>query len=233
MADRVTYELSESIATITMDDGKANALSPAMLDELNAAFDRAEADGAVVVLTGRDGRFSGGFDLGVLAKGGPDAADMLRSGFELAERMLAFPAPVVVACTGHVVAMGVFVLLSGDYRIGVAGPYKITANEVAIGMTMPRTAVEICRQRLTPAAFNRAVLLAEVFSPDDAVPAGFFDRVVEPSDLREAARIAATGFAALHRGAHTGSKRRLREPTLAAVRAGIEADDAEIRALMS
>lgn len=232
MADRVTYELSESIATITMDDGKANALSLEMLGELNAAFDQAEADDAVVILTGREGRFSGGFDLGVLTAGGADAADMLRSGFDLAERILSFPAPVVIGCTGHVVAMGVFVLLSGDYRIGVAGPYKITANEVAIGLTMPRAAVEICRQRLTPAAFNRAVLLAEVFSPDNAVEAGFLDRVVEPADLPDAARAAATGFAALNRPAHAGSKRRLREQTLAAIRAGIEADDADIRARM-
>ncbi len=232
MADRVTYELSESIATIAMDDGKANALSLEMLDELNAAFDQAEADEAVVVLTGREGRFSAGFDLGVLTAGGPDAANMLRSGFELAERMLSFPAPLVIACTGHAIAMGVFVLLSGDYRIGVAGPYKITANEVAIGLTMPRTAVEICRQRLTPAAFNRAVLLAEVFSPAGAAGAGFLDRVVEPAELRDEARAAAAGFAALNRPAHAGSKQRLREPTLAAIRAGIEADDADVRAFM-
>jgi len=232
MADRVTYELSESIATIAMDDGKANALSLDMLGELNAAFDQAEGDGAVVVLTGREGRFSAGFDLGVLTGGGADAADMLRSGFELAERMLSFPAPVVIASTGHAIAMGVFVVLSGDYRIGVRGPYKYTANEVAIGLTMPRAAVEICRQRLTPAAFNRAVLLAEVFTPDDAVGAGFLDRVVEPAELRDAARAAAAGLAALNRPAHTGSKRRLREPTLAALRAGIEADDADVRAFM-
>jgi len=181
MGTLVSYQLEGSIATITMDDGKVNALSVQMLTELGAALDRATADRAVVVLTGRDGLFSAGFDLAVLRGGGSDASGMLRAGFELAERLLSFPTPVLIACTGHAVAMGVFLLLSGDYRVGAAGPYKITANEVAIGLTMPRAAVEICRQRLTPAHFNRAVVLAEVFSPDDAVAAGFLDRVVPAS----------------------------------------------------
>ena len=116
-----------------MDDGKVNALSPQMFTEINAAFDRAESDRAVVVLTGREGVFSGGFDLPLLRAGGPDSIAMLRSGFELAERTLSFPMPVVIACTGHAMAMGVFLLLSGDYRVGAAGPYKYSANEVAIG----------------------------------------------------------------------------------------------------
>src|SRR5688572_17455673 len=110
----VTYRLEDAVATITMDDGKVNAMSPRMLDELNAVLDRAEADGAVVVLGGRERVFSAGFDLAVLGGGGSDAAAMVRAGFELAERVLAFPTPIVIACTGHTVAMGVFLLLSGD-----------------------------------------------------------------------------------------------------------------------
>src|SRR5579864_7069949 len=124
MSTLVSYRRRDSVATITMDDGKVNALSLAMFTELGAAFDRAAADGAVVVLTGRPGVFSAGFDLPVLRAGGTAAAQLLHAGFELAERMLAFPAPVLVACPGHAVAMGVFLLLSGDYRIGAAGPYK-------------------------------------------------------------------------------------------------------------
>src|SRR5260370_29685645 len=97
---------------------------------------------------------------------------MVRAGCERAERMLAFPAAVVIGCRGHAVAMGMFLLLSGDYRVGAAGPYKITANEVALGITMPWAAVEICRQRLVPTHLTRVVLLAEGLSPSDAVGAG-------------------------------------------------------------
>ena len=225
MGTRVTYRLEDSIATITMDDGKVNVMSPQMLGEINAALDQAATDRGVVVLSGREGVFSGGFDLTVLRAGGADAVAMVRGGFELAERVLSFPTPVVIACTGHAVAMGVFLLLSGDYRIGAMGPYKIVANEVAIGLTMPLAAVEICRQRLTPAAFNRATIIAEPFSPDTAVDAGFFDEVVEVSALHDVARDTAVRLSKLDPDAHAASKLRARDQALRAIRAGIDADD--------
>ena len=230
MATLVGYDPTDSVATITMDDGKVNALSLRMFTELNAALDQAQADRAVVVLRGRDGVFSAGFDLPVLRRGGSEAGAMVRAGFELAERVLSFPTPVVIACTGHAVAMGVFLLLSGDYRLGAAGSYRITANEVAIGLTMPRSAVEILRQRLAPAYFNRAVTIAEPFSPDNAVEAGFLDRVVPAAELHDTARVIATQLSALDMAAHQGSKLRARGHALAALRAAIDADAAEFRA---
>ena len=77
---------------------------------------------------------------------------LLSAGLKWRFRAAARPTPVVVACTGHAVAMGVFLLLSGDYRIGAAGAFDLRANEVAIGLPMPLTAVEISRQRLAPLA---------------------------------------------------------------------------------
>jgi enoyl-CoA hydratase len=227
----VSYDVDGSIATISMDDGKVNVLSLRMLEELNAALDRAESDRAIVILRGREGVFSAGFDLAVLRAGGSDAATMLASGFEFAYRVLSFPTPVVISCTGHAIAMGVFLLLSGDYRVGVAGAsHKITANEVAIGMTLPHSAIEICRQRLNPAHFNRAVILAEIFSPDAAVGAGFLDTVVPAADMPAAARAAAELLATLDPGAHTATKLRARHATLSALRAAIERDDAQFQA---
>jgi enoyl-CoA hydratase len=173
--------------------------------------------------------WSAGFDLGVLRAGGPPALGMVRGGFVLAERLLAFPRPVVVACSGHAVAMGVFLLLSADYRIGAAGPFRITTNEVAIGMTMPRAAIEITRQRLTPAHLHRALVLAEVFAPDDAVAAGLLDRVVPAGELAEAARSTAARLAQLDAGAHAQTKLRTREATLQALRAALDADDLLLR----
>ena len=233
MGALVTYRADDSVATITMDDGKVNVLSAAMLTELGTALDRAAADRAVVVLTGREGVFSAGFDLPVLRAGGAPAADLLHAGFELAARLLSFPAPVVVACQGHAVAMGVFLVLSGDYRIGARGSYKLTANEVAIGMTMPRAAVEICRQRLTPACLTRAVILAEVFPPDDAVAAGFLDRLVPAAELAHAAAGAAADLTRLDLDAHAATKLRARGLTGTALREAIDADDAEFRARLA
>jgi enoyl-CoA hydratase len=224
VTELVSYQLQDSVAVVTLDDGKVNALSRQMLTDIDGALDRAVADGAIVVLTGRPGVFSAGFDLRVLRAGGEEALAMVRAGFELAARVLSFPRPVVIACNGHAIAMGAFLLLSGDYRVGAAGPGKITANEVAIGLTMPRPAVEICRQRLAPAHFNRAVVNAEVYAPDAAVDAGFLDRVVDEAQLAEAARDAARQLRALDVAAHAATKLRARDKTLAAVRAAIDLD---------
>lgn len=227
----VDYRVEDSIAVVTMDDGGVNLLSSSMLAELNEALDQAVADRAVVVLTGRPGVFSAGFDLRVLTAGGTSACTMLREGFELAARILAHPTPVVIACSGHALAMGAFLLLSGDFRIGVDGDHRIGANEVAIGLTMPSFGVEICRQRLAPAHVDRAVVNAEIYSPTGALTAGFLDRVVPSSDLRDAALSTARELAKLDMQAHAATKLRLRGEFLKAARAAIEADDAEFRAL--
>jgi len=226
--DLVKYRLDQSIATITLDDGKVNALSPTMFAQINAALDRAEADRAVVVITGRLGVWSAGFDLAVLRGGGAAAPGMVRAGFALAERLLRFPRPVVAACTGHAVAMGVFLLLSADYRIGAQGPYRITTNEVAIGLVMPVAAIEITRQRVAPAQLHRALVLADVFSPDEAVVAGILDRAVPAADLADAARSVAVRLATLDMTAHAATKLRTHDATLRALHAALDTDAAEL-----
>ncbi len=99
---------------------------------------------------------------------------------------------------------------------------------MAIGLTMPRAAIELCRQRLTPAAFSRAVLLSEPFTPDEAVAAGFLDRVVDPSDLGGVASTTAAALAGLDLDAHRASKLRAREGTLRAINEAIATDAAEL-----
>jgi enoyl-CoA hydratase len=232
MESLVSYRREGSVATISMDDGKLNVISPQMLSELSTAFERAREECAVVLLRGRPGVFSAGFDLQVLREGKRASAELLSAGFHFAEHMLSFPAPVVVACTGHAIAMGVFLLLSADYRIGTAGPFKVTANEVAIGMTLPRSAIEVCRQRLVPAHYSRGLLLAEVYTPDAAVAAGFLDRVVPPEELDAAANDTAEALAKLDLKAHAATKQRARADTLQRLRAAIEADEAEWNAAL-
>lgn len=232
MASLASYVLTDGIASVVLDDGKANAMSPAMLAELNAALDQAEKDNAAVLLSGRRGVFSAGFDLKVLTAGGDAAFSMLITGFRTAERLLSFKAPVVVACTGHAMAMGVFLLAASDYVIAADGPYKIGANEVAIGLTMPKSVTEICRNRLTPAYFNRAMFQSEIYTPVDAVAAGFVDRVVPEADLAREAQAVVTRLAKLNRPAYAATKHRVRGPAMQAVRAGVESDEKQIRLFM-
>jgi enoyl-CoA hydratase len=171
------------IAVVRIDDGKANAFSPTVIEALNAALDQAEAEARAVLLVGRPGRFSAGFDLSVMQEGMDAARALVRSGAELALRFYELPMPVVMACTGHALAMGVITLLAGDVRIGAEGDFKLGLNEVAIGMPVPKFATELARDRLTPRAFTRAVNLAEIHTPAQAVEAGYLDEVVAADDL--------------------------------------------------
>ena len=221
------YTLDEGLATIVMDDGKANVMSLAMLQALGAALDRAQAEAGAVLIVGRPGMFSGGFDLAVF-KGEAEAQFlMLEAGAKMAERLLSFPRPVVAACTGHAIAMGAFILLCADVRIGVDQGARIQINEVQIGLTLPHFAIEVARQRLAPAHFNRAAVTAEPYAPQQAVVAGFLDEVVPADTLGAVARERALRLLKLHADAFTATKARLRGPTLAALRAAIEADVAE------
>ena len=220
----VQYTLEGSIATIHIDDGKRNALAPEVLRGLYAALDRAQSDRAAIIVTGRDAVFSAGFDLNVMKRGGVKAIRMLRSGYALTARVMAYPHPVIAACNGHSFAMGAFLMLSADYVIGSRGDFRISANEVAIGLTMPRVAAAVLRHRLDPAAFQRAVTLSEEFDPESALDAGFFDELVEPDDLAARAEALADRFLALDTRAHAASKRRIRASLIRKIRLSLPLD---------
>lgn len=198
----VTYSLVEQTAVITIDDGKANVLGHDTLSGIELALDKAEAEGALaVVLAGRDGKFSAGFDLAVMTSGPEQARELLGRGAELGIRIFEFSRPVVLAVTGHALAMGGILLCCADVRIGAEGPFKLGLNEVRIGMPVPAFAAEICRDRLSPRFFNQAIQLAHVHSPQEAMQAGFLDEVV-PLDqvVVRATQVAGELAAALHPG---------------------------------
>jgi enoyl-CoA hydratase len=179
-----------------------------------------------VVLTGRSGIFTAGFDLEVLAAGLETSLEMIMSGFRFLHRVLSFPRPVVVGCTGHSLALGAFILLVADHRIGVAGNFRIAANEVAMGMIMPRTALEVMRFRLTPSAFHQAAALSHDFGPVSAVAAGFLDEIVDEDELDSRLLAIAKSLGGLDARAHRLTKRRARAEALSRVEAAIEADRA-------
>ena len=155
MTELVAYQCENGIATLTLNNGKVNAFSPQLIDDFNAALDRAEQDKAIVIVTGQPGILAGGYDLKVMTSSPQNAINLVAKGSTLARRMLAHPYPIIVACPGHAVAKGAFVLLSADYRIGVEGPFTIGLNEVLIGMTMHHVGIELARERLGKAAFQR------------------------------------------------------------------------------
>ncbi|VVO64123.1 Fatty acid oxidation complex subunit alpha [Pseudomonas fluorescens] len=214
MSELIAYHLEDGIATLTLNNGKVNAISPDVIAAFNAALDQAVADRAVVIITGQPGILSGGYDLKVMTAGPKDAVALVTAGSTLARRLLSHPFPVIVACPGHAVAKGAFLLLSADYRIGVDGPFSIGLNEVQIGMTMHHAGIELARDRLRRSAFHRSVINGEMFDPQSAVDAGFLDKVVTAEELQGAALAAARQLKKINMLAHKNTKLKVRKQLL-------------------
>lgn len=214
MSELISYHLEDGIATLTLRNGKVNAISPEVIAAFNAALDQAVTDRAVVIITGTPGILSGGYDLKVMTSGPKEAVALVTAGSTLARRLLSHPFPVIVACPGHAVAKGAFLLLSADYRIGVDGPYSIGLNEVQIGMTMHHAGIEIARDRLRKSAFHRSVINGEMFNPQSAIDAGFLDVVVSAEELQGAALAAARQLKKINMTAHKNTKLKVRKALL-------------------
>lgn len=220
----IEYRLLDKVAVITIDDGKANVFSFDMLEALDAALDRALSESRAVVITGREGKLSGGFDLRIMKAGPTEMSRLVQAGAELLLRVYTFDLPVTVACTGHAVAAGALLLLAPDLRFGVEGPYKIGLNEVAIGMPMPVFGVELARNRLAQPWLSRAVGLAELFRPETALAAGFLDHLCEPTELLDTAVQAADRLAMLPNSSFTRTRQNLRMQVVEEIRETLERD---------
>lgn len=181
MSSRVSVTVENGVAQITMDDGKVNAMSAEMLNELQQAFEDAQQEDAIVVLSGREGLFSAGFDMPTFQRGMGPTVEMIRAGVQVLETILAYPRPVVTVCAGHAYPMGAFLMLAADVRFAVDGPWQIGMNEVAIGLTVPNFALALARHRLTPAAFAR-ITTAAMFEPQQAREHGYVDHVVSAKE---------------------------------------------------
>jgi len=224
MSEFVRYDQDEDVAVLTMDDGKANAFGLDMIQALMNALDKAAADAGAVVIAGRPGVLCAGFDLAVIR--GDDLekkAAMRNAGVEALLRLYLHPQPLVIACSGHAMAAGALLLLTGDHRIGADGDFKIGLNEVAIGLTLPIFGLELARDRLDPRALNAAVLGATVYDPAGAVAAGYLDQTEKPDTVLASALEAAQNMTALDAAAFGATKTLLRGETVAKIRATLPA----------
>jgi enoyl-CoA hydratase len=223
MTDPITYEQHGDAALIALDDGKANAFSHAFIDAFNSKLDKAETDAKAVAIVGRPGLLSGGFDLGVIRGG--DSGAILRlvdAGARLLMRLYGHPQPVVVGATGHAVALGAFMLLSADYRVGSRGDFKIGLNETAIGLPLPQFGIELASERISKRHLTQATLGATLYDPDTAATVGFLDEVATPEMLRDTAVQRAQAMAELDGPAFAASKTTLRGETINRVLDGLE-----------
>ena len=221
----LTYTLSdEGIAHIHLDDGKANALGPALIHAFIDAIEQAEGEAKALCVSGRPGKFCAGFDLKIMTKSPADAVALLTEGKDLFLKLYGAKIPVIMACTGHAVAGGALLLLCADARIGVDGEFKIGLNEVGIGMQMPRLGVELARDRLDPRKLTESVILGKLYTPAEGREVGYLDAVVPPEYLQSAVDRVCMQLAQLDSTAHHGTKMRVRGPSIQTIEETFEAD---------
>lgn len=217
----MNYELIENTAVLSFDDGKANAIGHDFMDAMNEGLDRSEKEAQAVVITGRAGLLSGGFDLKEIEKGAEAVRPMMSKGRNMFFRMFSYPQPLIIACTGHAIAAGAFLLLTADNRIGAAGNFKIGLNETSIGMTFPVFAIELAKARLNPAYLTKSFVQSQLFSPEEAVNAGFLDQVVAAESVMDTAMALAKSLAELPGRAYSQNKLDIRKSAIDAIRASL------------
>ena len=217
----IKLDIQSDIAHIAIDDGKANALSFALMEEYHANLDKAEKDAKAILISGRPGRFCAGFDLSVMRESPEKAGELVNAGGHLLLRLFSNPLPIVIACTGHAIAAGGLTLLAADTRIGVEGDFKIGLNETAIGMVLPIFGIELPKARLRTDHFTPAVIQGKMHSPDEAVDAGFLDAVVPPGALLKTSLAAAEQLSQLPQHSYHGNKLLIRKDAIATIKANL------------
>jgi len=218
----VKSEMQDGVSVLRLDHGKPNSISKAVADELKSGLAQAEESADAVVILGRAGMFSGGFDLPTMGKG-PDAVrGMLMAGAELLMAIYDHPKPIVIGCAGHAIAMGAFITMAGDERIGASGDFKIGMNESAIGMTLPTFGLELARARLSKRHFDRALVHSTLYDPEGACEVGILDRVVTPDRLEAECFEAAARLAKLKQPAFQNNKRLAHGATVDLIRSTLE-----------
>lgn len=215
----INLHYHDNVAHIALDDGKANAVSFAFIDAFNEVLDQIDAndDAKAIVISGRDGMFSAGFDLKVMMNEPERAMEMVANGGKLFLRLFQHPLPTIAAMTGHSMAAGILLAMSCDTRIAAEGNYKIGLNETAIGMVLPHYGLELAKARIAPHRLTEAFVQARLYSPEEAVPVGYVDRVTSPDKVVEESLALAAQATALPGAAYAGNKLLIRQPFIDAI----------------
>ena len=230
MSDYLSFSLEGENATITLDDGKANAWGFGMMADLSEAIAQGQSEAKTITIRGRPNMTCAGFDLKVMKNEPERVVSLVDTGARLLCQMLSCPKPIIIASTGHAMAAGALMMLAGDMRIGLAGDYKYGLNETAIGMTMPDFGLDLAVHRLGMHNMSMAVLSAKLYDPVTATQIGYLDRVVEPNDFETSLAEAIDYFQSLDARAYAGTKRKIHKPLVDKILAGLNPDDLNISA---
>ncbi len=211
---KIAYTIENNRASITMDDGKANAMDFHYFEEMNSALTEIESSGSrVLIIKGRQGFFSGGLDLKLMSTLAPNDIDKLAETFARTMlRVFLYPIPTVALCTGHAIAGGAMLAFACDRRHIMNGNYRIQVNEIAIGIPLPSWMLLIGKSAIPSALRTEALLHAKTYTPEEAHDAGIFHGLVDNGeDITVAINSEVEALMSLNKPAYSISKKRLRE----------------------
>jgi enoyl-CoA hydratase len=211
---KISYHIENNRAEITMDDGKANAMDFNYFEEMNSTLSEIESAGSkVVIIKGRQGFFSGGLDLKLIATLAPKEMDRLAETFARTMlRVFLYPIPTIAICTGHAIAGGAMLAFACDRRHVINGNYRIQVNEIAIGIPLPSWMLLIGNSAIPSGFQTEALLHAKTYTPKEAHDAGIFHGLVDNGeDITAAVNSEIEALMSLNKPAYSISKKRLRE----------------------
>jgi enoyl-CoA hydratase len=212
---RLTVTVADGIATLTMDDGKANAFDAELLDAIRTTVTAFEGGDAVraVVLRGRPGILGGGMNLKIIQAGGEPRRRMSEAGGKLLQALHDTPLPLMVGCTGHAVAAAAMLLLLADGRVGIDGDFRIGLNETAAGIQLAPLPIALAQARLLPSQVYAATAGGRLYGPAEAVAVGYLDHAVPAGEFEAALAVEAQRWAALDPAAFRAVKADVRRAT--------------------
>ena len=219
----VSYNLDKGIAHIAFDDGQKNVINHDVLDQLEGAWETAQSEAKVIIISGRPGSFCAGYDLSVMMGEDPSAAIELGArGGKLAYKIFGSDKPVVGCSMGHAFTIGALWLACCDVRIGEEGNFKYGMTEVALNVGFSPWLLVPLREAIHPRYFNSVVMHSRVFQPSEARDAGFIDELLPEGSGLERAKQVAAELSELPSQAYTATKILLRSEGLAIMAKDLE-----------
>ena len=195
----ISLSISENIAEIVLDaPKKLNSLDEQALDDLDAAYQEAEAAGVRALLLRGEGKgFCAGRDISNVVPATDDALGYLGGKVTpLMRRMAAFPAPTFAAVQGACLGVGLGLAIATDV-VYVAENAKIGSPFAALGATLDSGGHALFVERLGAHRTLDLIYTADLMSGAEAVAAGLFSRAVPAEELldftREKVAVAAAG----------------------------------------
>ena len=200
----INLEKKESIYFLTMDAGE-NRWNTTFVREFSKALDDVEKDngpGALVTTSSDPKFFSNGLDLDWIQSPSdfPERGDREVFGEEfmfLMGRIITLPIPTICAINGHAFGAGFMLALSHDVRIMREDRGFLCANEIQLGLKIPRPELALFRHKIPANSFFETVQLSKRWTGPAALEAGIIQSISTIDNLAEITKSKAEELAPL------------------------------------